>query len=145
MNNKLTRFLNRIPSFRALRDLNHQKKIVKALVSSDMPLHSYRLDGKFHREDYAVVHCYHCHEDQVIYSRGLSRCQTCGSVLVPCNACSECIYAACPHEAVFENFPRLSAKLTVNEFVSGFETDRVMRLALAEEAERNEKNKDLPF
>lgn len=46
---------------------------------------------KYNLEDYTLECCPYCDcSEQVIFSKGITRCPNCGKPLAPCSVCEEC-------------------------------------------------------
>lgn len=52
---------------------------------------------KYNLEDYTLECCPYCDcSEQVIFSKGITRCPNCGKPLAPCSVCEECT-PVCPY------------------------------------------------
>lgn len=61
----------------------------------------YYVEGGFDKnnidpEDYTIEYCPYCEKEQVIFSRGITKCPDCGKPLAPCSVCEECV-VDCPY------------------------------------------------
>lgn len=52
--------------------------------------------SKYNLEDYTIEWCPWCENEQVIFSKGITRCPDCGKPLAPCSVCEECV-KNCPY------------------------------------------------
>lgn len=61
-----------------------------------MELSKEELKEKYNIEDYTIECCPFCDSEQVIFSKGVTRCPDCGKPLAPCSVCEECV-TECPY------------------------------------------------
>lgn len=54
------------------------------------------LKEKYNLDNYTIEYCPWCDMDQVIFSKGVTRCPECGKPLAPCSMCEECVQD-CPY------------------------------------------------
>lgn len=122
--------------FRRIHYKYRARRIAQQFIAANVPVHQPKLDGKFHQEDYTIAYCCNCNEDRVVYSVGLTHCKTCGAILFPCSACTECSYSMCLYDSKFLKFSILAKKLIANEDISSFEYDKYMEIHQQQEKER---------
>lgn len=112
------------------------RRKIKRLLKIKFPLYEGRTDGKFHPEDYAMAYCWKCGEDKVVYSKGLTRCRDCGTILYSCSTCEGCDYEDCFYGTALDRFPKLAARLLVNDDISYFECDKFLAYYQMEEEKK---------
>lgn len=56
----------------------------------------YIVNYNLNPENYTTEFCPYCEGEQVIFSKGITKCPECGKPLVPCSVCKECT-SDCPY------------------------------------------------